>query len=348
MTGFFLREAIMPSIAELSRRLADQAEAVCRTYLSNGCRSGGYWTVGDVHNTPGRSLFVRLHGERAGRWADAATDQCGDLLDLIAATSGLSLTEACAEATRFLSLPPLFPVPSASRAPWSSDTSRVAARRLFDVARPITGTLAEAYLRGRGLAIPADATALRFHPACCYRDGSVRQSWPALLAAVTDAAGEITGVQRTYLDPHTARKAPLTDPRRALGHLVGHAVRFHAATDTLVVGEGIETLLALGSVLPGLPLAACLSAGCLAGLVFPPSLCRLYIACDKDPPGYRAAVRLRDRGRAAGLDVRLLWPAAKDFNDDLRRLGPAGLVQRLVLQLAPEDAARFLLFPAAV
>ena len=46
--------------SELARRLACEAEAVCRHYLSNGRRAGRYWLVGDVHNTPGRSMFVRL------------------------------------------------------------------------------------------------------------------------------------------------------------------------------------------------------------------------------------------------------------------------------------------------
>ncbi len=48
-------------ISELARRLAAQAEAVCRHYLPNGRREGRYWMVGDIYNTPGRSLFVRLH-----------------------------------------------------------------------------------------------------------------------------------------------------------------------------------------------------------------------------------------------------------------------------------------------
>jgi hypothetical protein len=48
--------------SELARRLARDAEAVCRRYLSNGRRQGRYWVVGDVANTPGRSLFVRLTG----------------------------------------------------------------------------------------------------------------------------------------------------------------------------------------------------------------------------------------------------------------------------------------------
>ena len=61
--------------SELVRRLAGQAEAVCRHYLSNGRREGRYWLIGDVRNTPGRSLFARLkEGESgkgaAGKWTE--------------------------------------------------------------------------------------------------------------------------------------------------------------------------------------------------------------------------------------------------------------------------------------
>jgi hypothetical protein len=55
--------------AELAYRLARDAEAVCRHYLSNGRREGRYWLVGDVRNTPGRSLFVRLKGRESGKGA---------------------------------------------------------------------------------------------------------------------------------------------------------------------------------------------------------------------------------------------------------------------------------------
>jgi hypothetical protein len=61
--------------ADLALRLARDAEAVCRHYLSNGRREGRYWMVGDVANTPGRSLFVHLRGAEsgqggAGKWTD--------------------------------------------------------------------------------------------------------------------------------------------------------------------------------------------------------------------------------------------------------------------------------------
>jgi len=65
----------MSPAAELAHRLARDAEAVCRHYLSNGRRDGAYWLVGDVANTPGRSLFVRLKGPdsrkgAAGKWTE--------------------------------------------------------------------------------------------------------------------------------------------------------------------------------------------------------------------------------------------------------------------------------------
>ena len=59
--------------SELAGRLAREAEAVCRHYLSNGKREGRYWLVGDVQNTPGRSLFVRLFESPkgpAGKWTE--------------------------------------------------------------------------------------------------------------------------------------------------------------------------------------------------------------------------------------------------------------------------------------
>ena len=59
--------------SDLAHRLGRQAEAVCRHYLSNGRRQGGYWQVGDVRNAKGRSMFVRLRDTPkgpAGKWND--------------------------------------------------------------------------------------------------------------------------------------------------------------------------------------------------------------------------------------------------------------------------------------
>ena len=159
-------------IADLARRLAREAEAVCRHYLSNGRRQGRYWTVGDIDNAPGGSLYVRLHGpdsgkRAAGKWTDAATGEHGDLLDLIAGACRLgAVQDVVAEARRFLSLPR--PDPPQRHAPTPTGSSE-AARRLFAMAEPIPGTIAETYLRHRGITCVRKIPALRFHPRCFYR-----------------------------------------------------------------------------------------------------------------------------------------------------------------------------------
>ncbi|MDO5606057.1 MAG: hypothetical protein Q4G25_12935, partial [Paracoccus sp. (in: a-proteobacteria)] len=74
-----------------------------------------------------------------------------------------------------------------------------AAQRLFAAVQPIAGTLAETYLRSRGITRITGLDALRSHPRCYYRANGVTEIWPAMIAAVTDNDGKITGVQRTWL-----------------------------------------------------------------------------------------------------------------------------------------------------
>ena len=336
---------------DLARRLSQNAESVCRYYLSNGRRQGGYWLVGDVANQPGRSLFVRLkgpdHGKgAAGKWTDAATGEHGDLLDLIALNRGLDrLRDILDEARMFLSLPKPEPgsVTSSPRssAPHGSPES---ARSLFAMSRPIAGTLAETYLQGRGITALSGLAALRFHPRCYYRadEQAKTQTWPALIAAVTDLHGALTGVHRTWLNPSGSSKAPVTTPRRAMGHLLGHAVRFGIADDVLAAGEGIETMLSLKCVLPDLPVAAGLSANHLAAMLFPATLRVLYIVRDADAAGDGAVKALSARATLDGIAARTLSPMLEDFNDDLRNLGSDGLLAHLRPQLLPAHVARFL------
>src|SRR5260370_864248 len=131
--------------AELAHRLARNADAVCRHYLSSGCRQGGYWLVCDVRNTPGRALFVRLRGAEPGR---------------------------------------------------------------------------------------------------------------AMIARVRDLDGKTTGVHRPWLDPSGRDKAPIDTPRRAMGELLGNAVRFGAVGEVMAAGEGIETMLSLRCIVPAMPMVA--------------------------------------------------------------------------------------------
>ena len=327
------------SAAALAAALARCPEAVCRRYLPHGRRQGRYWVAGDLGGARGRSLYVRLRPPGPpGKWTDAATGEHGDLLDLIGHRIGArSLRPALDEARAFLALPAQRDPEAARTDPPVSWDSAAAARRLWRACRPLEGTRAEAYLRARGL----DACrfpALRFHPALAYRDAAGWRRFPALVAAVTSPGGTLEGVQRTWLHPGRPAKAPVAQPRKALGRVHGHAVRFGAHggdNTTLLVGEGIETVLSLVAAVPALPAAAALSAGSLAAFVPPPDAARLLIAADRDAAGRRAAAGLKARAMERGLAATVLVPEHGDFNGDLAALGPRALAARLAPVLGP-------------
>jgi hypothetical protein len=175
------------------------------------------------------------------------------------------------------------------------------------------------------------------------RGYNTRDSWPALIAAVTDLAGTITGAHRTWLDPSGHDKAPVDTPRRAMGHLLGNGVRFGIAHHVMAAGEGIETMLSLRCAVPTMPLVAALSANHLAVLVFPATLRRLYVARDRDAAGDAVTATLTERARASGIEPIALSPTRGDFNEDLRHLGLDDLRAALRVQLVPEDVARFMI-----
>lgn len=341
-------------VRELARRLGENAEAVCRHYLSNGRREGLYWMVGDKGNAPGRSLYLRLvdgDGRRtAGKWTDAATGERGDLLDIIAASCAhRNLAETLAEARRFLSLSPSDagtqgPRPRPRRAPTGSPE---AAARLWAASKPIAGTPVRTYLAGRALRHVGDVPALRYHPHCYYRrseeDGpSVKSAYPAMIAAVTDLGGSLMGVHRTWLDPHRSTKAPVAYPRRAMGHLLGHGVRFGLSDEVMAFGEGIETMLSLREIAPALPLIAGLSAAHLAALEFPALLRRLYVARERDAAGRAAFATLAERTAPLGIDILPLDPALDDLNSDLMQMGRSQLAAFIATQMQVVDAERML------
>ena len=163
-----------------------------------------------------------------------------------------------------------------------------------------------------------------------------------MIAAVTDLGGRITGAHRTWLDPSGQGKAPVDTPRRAMGELLGHAVRFGVQHDTMAAGEGIETMLSLRMAAPHMPMVAALSAAHLAAILFAPTLRRLYIARDNDPAGYGARNNLTARAQGCGIEAITLSPTTGDFNEDLRRFGVQNLRAAVRVQLAPDDVAKFI------
>ena len=208
--------------------------------------------------------------------------------------------------------------PRIERAQDDKEGSRDYALRLWEQASPIAGTLAARYLsdiRGVDLAaLPPDIDeVLRFHPCCPFGPGARH---PCLIALMRDAATDTpTGIQRIGLTPE-ARKID----RRMLGN--AGTVKLWPAGSQLVIGEGIETVLAAATRIPYRdaplqPAWSTLSAGLLERLPVLPGVERLIILVDHDPAGKGAARICADRWQRAGRTVIRLTPkrAGADFND---------------------------------
>jgi len=322
-------------IAVIRHHLVVNVEAVCRYYLALGRKVGRYWIVGNIHNKPGQSMAVRLYdsnSERIGLWIDYATGEHGNVFDLIGGATGIdSFNSILAEACRFLNIPDFATLSHPSsfinnrrnrqRKEQNSDSMH-AARRLFDLAKPIKSTLGEKYLLQRSLTNLLQTHSLRFLDRCYYtREDGKRLVLPALIAAVTDAQGNITGVQRIWLSEDGHKNTEIPHNVKALGRIHGYAVRFGQAKQHLLVGEGIETVLSLSIALPSMAMAACLSANHLAAFDLPAALHHLFIAQDNDPPGRQAAARLAARSLQNGITAYILMPKHDDFNADLQRMG---------------------------
>ena len=190
------------------------------------------------------------------------------------------------------------------------------ALELWNEAESIYGTVAERYLaETRGIdvnSLPDNISeALRFHSRC-WLDGKYP---PALIALFRDIeTGERAGIHRTWL---TADAQKID--RRMFGRWPRpRAIKLWPADNRLVVGEGIETVLAAATQLGMRPAWALSSKIYLQKLPVISGVDELTILVDHDSDGAAAAIACDQTWRDAGRRVRLLRtkdPGLNDFND---------------------------------
>ncbi|MFO1102477.1 MAG: toprim domain-containing protein [Methylocystis sp.] len=157
---------------------------------------------------------------------------------------------------------------------------------LWRQGEPIAGTLAQTYLRNRGLRVDA-MPSLRFLPRDAHGFMS-RVPFNALIAAVQAPDRQIIAAQLTWIAPDGCGKAKTDPPRLTIGALRDGAVRLGAAGEELGIAEGIETAIA-AMQLHSVPVWACLGAKRMASIKIPHTVKRLRIFADADTPGQEAA-----------------------------------------------------------
>ncbi|SIS59016.1 DUF7146 domain-containing protein [Paracoccus saliphilus] len=193
------------------------------------------------------------------------------------------------------------------------------AKATWHEAQSIAGTVAETYLRDRGITCDLPQS-LRFHPECWH---PTAKRYPAMIARI-DGLPRLA-IHRTYLRPDGSAKACVDPPKAMQGAAKGGAVRLAEADGPLVVAEGIETALSLACGLLTGPATiwAALSCSGIAGLRLPDqSHSELVVASDGDDAGRDAAQKLAQRACDLGWKVSLLpAPQGRDWNDILTMKG---------------------------
>jgi hypothetical protein len=184
---------------------------------------------------------------------------------------------------------------------------------VFEASVPLKRTVADTYLRSRGLKIGEDLSHfLRFHPGLPHSSGKT----PAMVALLRDIHTDVpTGIHRTYLTPD-ARKIE----RRMLGRARGAAIKIDAHEDVvsgLHIGEGIETCLAARHV-DFRPTWALGCASAIAGFPVIAGIEALAVFGENDGASTNAACEVCARYEAQGCETFLYLPPRGDFNDTLK------------------------------
>lgn len=189
-----------------------------------------------------------------------------------------------------------------------------AALAIWRASQPAEGTLANSYLRSRGINLQA-SVALRFHPRLRHPSGGI---WPAMVALVTNGTdGTPLAIHRTFLAGESRGKVPVDPAKMMLGPCRGGVVRLGPPAELLMVGEGIETCLAAMQATGNLAWAALSTSG-LRALELPRDVGDVIVLADGDEPGEAAARDCASRWKRQGRRVRIARPPrGMDFNDML-------------------------------
>jgi putative DNA primase/helicase len=101
---------ILDDFGRVASAAVQSIEKLLAEWLPLGVKDGAEYCIGSKHGEAGKSMRIRLHGERAGSWADFSygvedsSDAGGDLISLYAYINNVSQGKACAAIAKQLGM----------------------------------------------------------------------------------------------------------------------------------------------------------------------------------------------------------------------------------------------------
>ena len=273
------------------------------------------------------SLAVRIGGPKKGTFADFSGNAKGDSLALISHLRNCPPGESIRWARAWLGDAPRAVITRASASPPAAPESPPEPPRTLDLARslwqeamPPQGTIAEAYLRARGLALEPGLP-IRFHPRA-WRNKENGPPCPAMISLMTcPTSREATGAHVTYLRADGTGKAEGGRAKIMLGQAgIIRLIPDDEISLGLGLAEGVETGLAIMQHFGWRPVWSAASAGGIGRFPVLRGIEALTIFADQDSAGIEAARQCARRWQEAGREGRILAPPKGDFDDLAREI----------------------------
>lgn len=240
-------------------------------------RAGGR-LVGPCPICGGRATSQRFEVKPDGNWVCAVCPDGGDVIHLVMKVEDCDFRGAieklggqreldAAQAKRLFEAREKKRIAQEGKSAEFREKERKRLWEAWKRAGEIHGTAAARYLEGRGLVLPASCPGLRFLAAAPYFHGEqlddrgrkspiILHKGPAMLAAFIRADGKFGGLHTTWLSAdNPPKKVELHDPetgellnaKKMRGSKAGAHIAIALIDNPrrLVVGEGIETVLAV-------------------------------------------------------------------------------------------------------
>lgn len=204
------------------------------------------------------------------------------------------------------------------------------ARSIWASTVPLRGTVGMRYVRARGITVPLPET-VRFALTPRWFDhetGETSRPIPAVVCALQNATGDVSGVQCIFLKPdgrgkyeRIGRDGKRAKAKLTFGTVIGAALRLGPDSEHVTICEGPEDSWTLFQEMPGSTVWASCGTANLSQIIFPDFVRSVTIAGDNGAAGHAAVATSRTAYLARGLGVNENFPSApfKDWNDQMLR-----------------------------